>query len=213
MIWKLALVLLLVGILAGIGYYAFKPLPENKSEWSEIADSLKTVLPEDQEQARKQLQKVQLALKALQPKGAYIVIDSHSNHLSYRTVDSVMFRATCSTGSGGILVDSTTGRKWTFNTPRGVFKIRSKVENPWWRKPDWHYVEENEEIPKNEGERYDDEVLGDYAMGFGDGYFIHGTLYKRLLGISVTHGCVRLGDDELEALYKVVPIGTPLYIY
>lgn len=195
------------------GYLVFKPLPETKSEWSSIVDSLKTELPSDQLLAQKEISRVQQTLKTLRPKGRYIVIDSHSNHLTYRTADSILFRATCSTGSGGELIDSATGRKWTFNTPRGVFKIGSKLEDPWWRKPDWHYIEEKEEIPKDPAERFDAEVLGDYAMGFGDGFFIHGTLYKRLLGISVTHGCVRLGDDELKELFKMVTIGTPVYIY
>jgi len=55
--------------------------------------------------------------------------------------------------------------------------------------------------------------MGDYAMGFGNGYYIHGTLYRRLLGQSVTHGCVRLGDQELEQVYNTAPIGTPIFIY
>jgi len=41
-------------------------------------------------------------------------------------------------------------------------------------------------------------VLGDYALGFGQGYFIHGTLYTRLLGRNVTHGCIRVADKDLE---------------
>ena len=39
-------------------------------------------------------------------------------------------------------------------------------------------------------------MMGDYALGIGSGYFIHGTLYKRLLGRNVSHGCVRLGDED-----------------
>jgi L,D-transpeptidase YbiS len=213
MIWKSIIALILIGVLTTLGYFAFKPLQVEKSEWSSISDSLKTDLPDDPALARKEIFKVQQSLQSLRPKGRYIVIDSHSNHLTYRTEDSVLFRATCSTGSGGVLVDSATGRKWTFMTPHGIFKIKTKIEHPWWRKPDWHYIEEKEEIPTDPSQRFDSEVLGDYAMGFGDGYFIHGTLYKRLLGISVTHGCVRLGDDELKELFKVVPIGTPVYIF
>jgi len=29
----------------------------------------------------------------------------------------------------------------------------------------------------------------------------------------VTHGCVRLGSDDLKKLYDMVPIGTPVYIF
>ena len=56
-------------------------------------------------------------------------------------------------------------------------------------------------------------MMGDYAMGFGDGFFIHGTLYERLLGVNVTHGCVRLGSDDLKVLYSQVPIGTTVYVF
>ncbi|HEX7344288.1 MAG TPA: L,D-transpeptidase, partial [bacterium] len=75
------------------------------------------------------------------------------------------------------------------------------------------FIEEGEEIPKDPRERYDPEMLGEYAMGFGDGYFIHGTIYKRLLGINVTHGCVRLGDADLKHVFDKVKIGTPVYIF
>jgi L,D-transpeptidase YbiS len=42
---------------------------------------------------------------------------------------------------------------------------------------------------------------------------IHGTLYERSLGMSVTHGCVRLGAADLEAIWKAAPVGTKVYMY
>jgi lipoprotein-anchoring transpeptidase ErfK/SrfK len=56
-------------------------------------------------------------------------------------------------------------------------------------------------------------VLGDYAMSLGDGYLMHGTLYKRFLGMPVTHGCVRLNDEDLEAIYNTLNIGSKVYIF
>ena len=41
-------------------------------------------------------------------------------------------------------------------------------------------------MPTNPEQRFESDVLGDYALGFGKGYFIHGTLYARLLGKNVT---------------------------
>ena len=55
--------------------------------------------------------------------------------------------------------------------------------------------------------------MGDYALGIGRGYFLHGTLYKRLLGRNVSHGCVRLGDEDLEFLFKTATLGTKVIIY
>jgi len=172
-----------------------------------------SAFPTDEKAARRELQKATKALAKLQPTEPYIVINTHANLLSFRTRDSVLFSGTCSTGSGELLVDSATGRRWIFNTPIGVVKGNSKKEDPWWRKPDWAYIEENEAIPKDESERMDPEMLGKYAIGFGDGFFIHGTIYKRLLGVSVTHGCVRLGDEDLEYIYSKTKIGTNIFIF
>ncbi len=178
-----------------------------------IADSALRKLPDDPAAAGRELRKAQKAFSKLKPNGPYIVVDTHANFAYLRTEDSVIFKARCSTGSGGELMDSTTGKKWVFKTPHGVFKVKSRLSDPWWRKPDWAFIEENEPIPKNPADRFDNNVMGDYAMGFGDGFFIHGTLYERLLGINVTHGCVRLGADDLKYVWERTKIGTPVYIF
>ncbi len=146
-------------------------------------------------------------------KGSYIVIDRYINKLYLRTESKVILEALCSTGTGAELEDTLSGRRWIFETPRGVFKIDTKLENPWWRKPDWAFIEEGEAIPIDDQERLDPEMLGEFALGFGDGLFIHGTLYERLLGVNVTHGCVRLGAEDLKVLYKNAKIGTRVYVY
>ncbi|MDH4155825.1 MAG: L,D-transpeptidase [candidate division Zixibacteria bacterium] len=146
-------------------------------------------------------------------KGPYIVIDRYCNKLFLRTEDSILLEALCSTGSGGELVDAPTGRRWQFDTPPGVFTVDAKLTNPWWRKPDWAFIEEGIPVPKNDAERLDDQMMGEYAIGFGDGFFIHGTIYERLLGVAVTHGCVRLGTADLKKLYDHTRIGTSVYVF
>jgi lipoprotein-anchoring transpeptidase ErfK/SrfK len=146
-------------------------------------------------------------------KGPYIVIDRYANQLFLRTQDSVLLSAQCSTGSGAELEDTVTGRRWKFDTPPGVFKVSSKLEDPWWRKPDWAFIEEGEKLPSDDRERLDPYMLGEYAIGFGDGFYIHGTLYERLLGVSVTHGCVRLASEDLRKLYARTQIGMYIFVY
>ena len=188
------------------------PVQEN-SVAAVLNDTSYDALPNDKKLADKELQKTAKMLESLKPAGPYITIDTHANKLSLRTQDSLIYKATCSTGSGGILVDSLTGRKWQFNTPHGVFKVNNKIEHPWWRKPDWAFIEDNEEVPKDEADRMDPEMLGEFAMGFGNGYYIHGTVYERLLGVAVTHGCVRLGSDDLKYIYDRVKPGIGVYIF
>ena len=149
----------------------------------------------------------------LNEKAPYIVIDRYVNKLYLRTRDKILLEALCSTGTGNELTDTLGGKSWIFDTPQGVFTVNAKLENPWWRKPDWAFIEEGKAVPKDDRERFDSEMLGEYAIGFGDGYYIHGTLYERLLGVNVTHGCVRLGTRDLRFLYSRVKIGTRVYVY
>lgn len=58
-----------------------------------------------------------------------------------------------------------------------------------------------------------DGQLGKYKLDLGDGYMLHGTPYQYTVGQAVTHGCVRLRDDDIEWLYENVPVGTSVYIY
>lgn len=167
----------------------------------------------DDAAAKRELRAARSALERMSPKKPYLVVDTHANRIFLRTAEKVLIEATCSTGSGGEYVDRATGRRWIFDTPRGVFTITTKTRQPWWRKPDWAFLEEGEPIPPDERQRFDPEMMGEYALGFGNGYFIHGTVYERLLGISVTHGCVRVGSKDLRKIYSAVPIGTALYIF
>ena len=209
--------LIIVPVVVVAGFIGFRLATAEHEIAAEDVDYLKpaldSALPSDTKQAQAALAKARTDLAKFKPGKQYIVIDTNANQIYLRTADEVLFKAVCSTGSGGELVDSTTDRKWIFSTPRGVFKVNSKLVDPWWRKPDWAFIEEEEAIPKDESERYDPEMLGAFAMGFGNGYFIHGTIYQRLLGVSVTHGCVRVGDEDLKKLYGMVTIGTPVYVF
>lgn len=152
-------------------------------------------------------------LKAFLPKGIFIVIDSAGNRLYVRQGQKVLKEVVVSCGSGDILEEPAGKRIWIFDTPRGEFNVTSKLMNPTWIKPDWAFIEEGDKPPANYSERIDNDSLGDYALGFGDGYFIHGTLYTILLGRNVTHGCVRVGDKDLKEVFQIVPMGARIYIY
>ncbi len=188
-----------------------EPVTDNAVLTALSADSLKP--PADTKALRRELTLLQRDLKRLSPREPYIVINTHASRLTYRTADSILFEAVCSAGSGAELIDSTSGRKWKFDTPLGMYKVTSKIKDPWWRKPDWAFIEENEPVPDDPQERLDPNVMGAFAIGFGDGYFIHGTLYERLLGVNVTHGCVRLGAKDLTWLYDKVRMGTKIYVF
>jgi lipoprotein-anchoring transpeptidase ErfK/SrfK len=152
-------------------------------------------------------------ITGLSPKGFYIVIDTARNLIFLKEGNRTILKAVVSSGSGNILRDPSGKREWIFDTPRGEFEVKEKISAPKWIKPDWAFIEEEEDIPKNWEDRVEEGVLGDYALAFGNGYFIHGTLYKRLLGRNVTHGCIRVGDEDLETIYKLSRLGTKIYIF
>jgi L,D-transpeptidase YbiS len=152
-------------------------------------------------------------IAALAPKGTYVVIDTGRNLLTLVVDGKPSLTAVCSTGSGRALADPERRRFWVFDTPRGEHFVRRKYPQPVWIKPDWAFLEEGEPIPKSIAERLAPAELGAFAMDLGDGYLIHGTLYQRALGLSITHGCVRLGDHDLKMVYGAIKIGTPVYIF
>ncbi|MCU0232880.1 MAG: L,D-transpeptidase [Thermoanaerobaculales bacterium] len=152
-------------------------------------------------------------LASLHPKGLYVVIDTYRNRLRVYDDGSLLREAVCSTGSGTVLIHPSGERTWTFDTPLGERRVQRKAKDPVWTKPDWAFIEEGFEPPKDFSQRVDRLSLGDYALYLGDGYIIHGTLFQTLLGQGVTHGCVRLGDKDLEYVYQTIPVGARVYLY
>lgn len=59
------------------------------------------------------------------------------------------------------------------------------------------------------------DALGPYKLDTGNGYLIHGThIYTEdTIGQPASHGCVRMNNEDLERLYQLVDVGTPVYIY
>jgi lipoprotein-anchoring transpeptidase ErfK/SrfK len=67
--------------------------------------------------------------------------------------------------------------------------------------------------PYGTNQRRYEGVLGTHRLNLGDGYALHGTNVPESIGQSVSHGCVRLRNEDIETLYRMVPVGTPVYIY
>jgi hypothetical protein len=148
------------------------------------------------------------------PGQSYLVINTTDNRFFLYRNKKLIREGFCSSGSYTRLSTAEGNRHWIFKTPKGKFWIQQKITKPLWIRPDWSFVEEGLPIPPaNDESRFEYGVLGDYAMSLGDGYLIHGTLYKRFLGMPVTHGCVRLNDEDLEAIYNTLNIGSKVFIF
>lgn len=72
-------------------------------------------------------------------RGFKIVVDVHERRLYAIDGADTLLNAQVAVGRGTTL--NYKGKSWTFNTPRGTRTVQSKVENPVWVPPEWHYVE------------------------------------------------------------------------
>jgi hypothetical protein len=176
------------------------------SDSSEVADK-------EIKELQKQVESLKRNINRLTPGSVFLTINTTENTFRLYKNNEIVWRGKCSTGSFVHLeVDST--KSYIFETPKGALTVRGKITNPVWRRPDWAFIEEGLPVPPaNHSSRYEKGVLGDYALSLGNGYLIHGTLYQRLLGRPVTHGCVRMGDEDLEVVYKNLQVGSKVFIY
>jgi lipoprotein-anchoring transpeptidase ErfK/SrfK len=69
--------------------------------------------------------------------------------------------------------------------------------------------------PKDTKQRLVPDALGPFKLDTGDGYLLHGThVYNEdSIGDAVSHGCVRLRNEDITKLYSMVSVGTPVYIF
>lgn len=94
-------------------------------------------------------------------------------------------------------------------TPFGSFTIVEKTKNPTWN------------IPPSLQEKYGgkfvppgpDNPLGKYWLRLSNNdYGIHGTNSPWGIGRLVSHGCIRLYPEDIEELFSLVKLGTPVVI-
>ncbi|MFM7424246.1 MAG: L,D-transpeptidase [Elainella sp.] len=93
-----------------------------------------------------------------------------------------------------------------WETPTGSFQILNLRENPAWRNPiTGEVVAEPADNP-----------LGSRWIGFwSDGKHqigFHGTNQDELIGQAVSHGCIRMRDADIQALFTQVAVGTPVIV-
>jgi hypothetical protein len=67
--------------------------------------------------------------------------------------------------------------------------------------------------PVTANQRKVPEVLGTHKLEMGNGYLLHGTNEEGSIGEAVSHGCIRMYNEDVAQLYAMLPIGTPVYIF
>ncbi|HEU0015292.1 MAG TPA: L,D-transpeptidase [Longimicrobium sp.] len=142
----------------------------------------------------------------------HVVIDVDANELRFMDGSRVLWKAPVGTGTGFRLA-SGSGSSWRFDTPSGTMYVQYKEQNPVWIIPDWWFIENKRPIPPMDSpERRQEGGLGAAAVYLGNELAIHGTDKPELLGRRVSHGCIRLSNENALRLFHNVQVGTPVII-
>jgi lipoprotein-anchoring transpeptidase ErfK/SrfK len=94
-------------------------------------------------------------------------------------------------------------------TPAGEYTIDDKQVNPSWHVPNspWAGSLAGRIIPPGP-----DDPIKSRWLGFYNGAGIHGTDDISSLGSAASHGCIRMSIPDVEELYALVPLHSPIYI-
>ncbi|MEA5535055.1 L,D-transpeptidase [Crocosphaera sp. XPORK-15E] len=93
-----------------------------------------------------------------------------------------------------------------WETPKGNFTVMQMVENPKWKNP-WNGRISAPGPNSPLGERW----IGFWTNGKNHIGF-HGTPGEHVMGQAVSHGCVRMRNRDVKALYELVKTGIPVIV-
>ncbi len=148
----------------------------------------------------------------------YIVIRLAENRLYLFQDERVLWSAPVGTGTGFRLQGG--GREYHFSTPRGIFRVQAKEKDPVWIRPDWSFIEAHEPVPRFDSPlRRVPGTLGTTALYIGYQLAMHGTDRPELVlrpdpdARRVSHGCIRLTNEDARKLYYLADVGTPVLIF
>jgi lipoprotein-anchoring transpeptidase ErfK/SrfK len=150
--------------------------------------------------------------------GRYVVIRLAENRLDVMEDGRVLWQAPVATGTGFRLAGA--GQTWRFSTPRGVFRVQRREKDPVWIMPDWAFIEAGQRVPPADSpRRRRPGALGTTALYIDHDLAIHGTERPELVlrddpdARRVSHGCIRMTNEDARMLYYLVDVGTPVLIY
>jgi lipoprotein-anchoring transpeptidase ErfK/SrfK len=149
-------------------------------------------------------------LTLMQQEGLQLVLDRRHRQLMLLENGELLRRYPAAVGTAG------------WETPAGRFQVLEKYANPVWEHPGngrqvgpggdnplgtrWIGFHRDCQPRKGwDGERYL-QVSGCTVAGF------HGTPHRWTVGRAVSHGCVRLYEEDVQELFELVRVGTPVTV-
>jgi hypothetical protein len=128
----------------------------------------------------------------------FILIDKRNFQFYLYDLNGTLLRV------GPVAVGKGKTRIGAFESPVGIFPIKSKVAVDDWIRPDWYFIEEGEQIPK----RWEDRRVPGffrYKLVYDGLRYIH---YAEATGGRLTHGCLGLDWQDAEAVFHTLQVGS-----
>ncbi|PYZ94380.1 L,D-transpeptidase [Salipaludibacillus keqinensis] len=123
----------------------------------------------------------------------YVIVNLSTHEVAYIQDGEVKQQYQVATGKRG------------HETPEGEFTIVVKAVNPYYRKLDI----QGGDVKNPLGTRW---IGFDAENTDGRVYGLHGTNRPSSIGYSVSNGCIRLKNSDVEILFDEVPLGTKVLV-
>ncbi|MFP4133653.1 MAG: L,D-transpeptidase [Cyanobacteriota bacterium] len=124
----------------------------------------------------------------------HLILSLSDRQVSVRQDDEVIATYPVAVGRGG------------WETPTGEFEVRQMVKNPAWQNP-WT----EEVIPPGEENPLGKRWIGFWTDGINTIGF-HGTPDESVMGEAVSHGCVRMRNEDISKMFEKVTVGTKVIV-
>jgi lipoprotein-anchoring transpeptidase ErfK/SrfK len=122
-------------------------------------------------------------------------------------IDRANFRLTWWKGTKKLSFPIAVGQP-AYPTPSGNFHVVSKQRNPTWFPPSSPWAAGLGPVPPGVSNPLGTRWIGTSAPAIG----MHGTPQTGSIGTRASHGCIRMYIPDVERLYELVEVGTPVYI-
>lgn len=93
-----------------------------------------------------------------------------------------------------------------WETPTGTFTVEDKHPDP-----EWEHPITGEVVPAGPDNPLGSRWIGFWTDGINQIGF-HGTNQAELIGLAVSHGCIRMTNADIEEMYEQVEVGTTVVV-
>jgi L,D-transpeptidase ErfK/SrfK len=148
----------------------------------------------------------------------YVLPDAPKQGLVINLAELRMYYFPGGASTGSVVTFPVSIGRMDWKTPLGKASVVAKEKDPPWRPPasiKREHALDGDPLPDVIPGGTPDNPLGHYALRLSiPGYLIHGVDERKAngIGMRVTHGCIRMYPENVEQVYNMVPVKTPVML-